>query len=90
MRGAADHGKNGGDSGLANSFRLDDLMNMTKTTPQTIMNKGVNGANSKADSAVLGVTGDGVRILRQRPGPNFTQKEAAAAVRKVVAARLAG
>jgi len=65
-------------------------MNMTKTTPQTIAKKGANGAASKTAPAVLGVTSDGVRILRQRPGPNFTQKEAFAAVRKVVAARLAG
>lgn len=65
-------------------------MNMTKTTLQTIGKKGANGAASKAAPAVLGVTSDGVRILRQRPGPNFTQREAAAAVRKVVAARLAG
>jgi|GEM_PF-6652136 len=63
---------------------------MTKTTIQPITKKGANGAASKADPAVLGVTGDGVRILKQRPGPNFTQKEAFDAVRKVVAARLAG
>ncbi len=45
----------------------------------------------KADSpgaGVLGVTRDGVKILKQRPSANFTQKEALDTARQVIAARL--
>ncbi|MEO8927842.1 MAG: hypothetical protein ABI306_11840 [Caulobacteraceae bacterium] len=63
---------------------------MAKIAPQTEMKTNSPGKIKKSAQGVLGVARDGVSILRPKPAPNFTQREAVAAIKKVLAARMSG
>lgn len=52
--------------------------------------KAPKAVKLKLEPGVLGVTADGVKILKQGRSKHFTQKQALEIARKVVAARQAG
>lgn len=57
---------------------------------ETLIRKAPKAVKLKLESGVLGVTPDGVKILKQGRSKHFTQKQALEIARKVVAARRAG
>ena len=57
---------------------------------ETLIRKAPKAAKLKLEPGVLGVTADGVKILKQGRSEHFTQKQALKIARKVIAARRAG
>lgn len=69
---------------LANGHGGIDLLRMAKTAPKKM---AARKSARRREPKVLGITSDGVRILKPGRGTHFTLKEAREAVATVLAAK---